>query len=68
MAHSLTTKKKKKTGGCKWVITVKCNVDGSVERNKTRLVAKGFTQAYGELIMKKHFLQLLKSINIFSGR
>ncbi|KAH9650093.1 protein kinase domain-containing protein [Citrus sinensis] len=39
--------KEKKTVGCKWVFTLKCNVDGSVERYKARLVAKGFTQTYG---------------------
>lgn len=33
--------------GCKWVFTVKCKADGSVERYKARLVAKGFTQTYG---------------------
>lgn len=34
----------KKIVGCKWVFTVKCKLDGSVERYKARLVAKGFTQ------------------------
>ena len=33
--------------GCKWVFTVKCKVDGGVERYKARLVVKGFTQTYG---------------------
>ena len=37
----------KKTVGCKWVFTVKCKADGSIERYKARLVAKGFTQTYG---------------------
>ena len=37
----------KKIVGCKWVFTVKCKADGSVERYKARLVAKGFTQTYG---------------------
>lgn len=37
----------KKTFGCKWVFTVKCKADGSIERYRARLVVKGFTQAYG---------------------
>ncbi|RDX97503.1 Copia protein, partial [Mucuna pruriens] len=36
----------KKTVGCKWVFIVKCKVR-SVERYKTRLEAKGFTQTHG---------------------
>jgi hypothetical protein len=37
----------KKPVGCKWIFTVKHNADGSVERYKARLVARGFTQTYG---------------------
>ena len=37
----------KKEVGCKWVFTIKCKADGTVERYKARLVAKGFTQTYG---------------------
>jgi hypothetical protein len=33
--------------GCRWVFTVKQNLDGTVDRLKARLVAKGFTQTYG---------------------
>lgn len=36
-----------KTMGCKWVFTIKFKSDGSLERYKTHLVAKGFTQTYG---------------------
>ena len=43
----VTSSSDKKMVGCKWVFTVKHNADGSVERLKTRLVAKGFTQTYG---------------------
>lgn len=39
--------KNKKVVGCKWVFTIKCKADGSIERYKARLVAKGFTQTYG---------------------
>lgn len=33
--------------GCKWVQKVKFNSDGSIERNKASLVAKGYTQRVG---------------------
>ena len=33
--------------GCRWIYTIKYNVDGSVERPKARLVAKGYTQLEG---------------------
>ncbi|KZV39224.1 Cysteine-rich RLK (receptor-like protein kinase) 8 [Dorcoceras hygrometricum] len=39
--------KDKKTVGCKWVFNVKLNSDGSMERYKARLVARGYTQTYG---------------------
>ena len=37
----------KKPIGCKWVYRVKCKLDGSIERYRARLVAKGFTQKEG---------------------
>jgi hypothetical protein len=33
--------------GCKWVYKVKLKVDGSIERYKARLAAKGYTQQEG---------------------
>ena len=30
--------------GCKWIFRLKKNPDGSIQRHKTRLVVKGFTQ------------------------
>lgn len=32
--------------GCKWVFIVKLKPDGSVNKYKTKLVAKGYTQTY----------------------
>ncbi|KAG7581709.1 Reverse transcriptase RNA-dependent DNA polymerase [Arabidopsis suecica] len=37
----------KKAVGCKWVFTVKFHADGSLERYKARIVAKGYTQKEG---------------------
>ena len=32
--------------GCRWVYTLKCKADGSLERYKARLVARGYTQTH----------------------
>ena len=37
----------KKAIGCGWAFAVKFNLDGSVARLKTCLVAKGYAQTYG---------------------
>lgn len=57
--------------GCKWVFTVKQNLDGSVVRLKTRLVAKGFTQQYGldyvkifSRVAKLTFVRVLLSLGV----
>ncbi|KAJ0603580.1 putative RNA-directed DNA polymerase [Helianthus annuus] len=38
---------KKKPVGCRWVFTIKYKPDGTIERYKARVVAKGYTQTYG---------------------
>ena len=42
----MTLPRGKKPMGCKWVFIVKYKADGTVERYKPRLVARGFTQTY----------------------
>ncbi|KAK3035841.1 hypothetical protein RJ639_032978 [Escallonia herrerae] len=37
----------KKLVRCRWIYTVKYKADGTIERFKLRLVAKGYTQTYG---------------------
>ena len=37
----------KKTVSCQWVYTLKCKSDGSLNRYKARLVARGYTQTFG---------------------
>ncbi|KAH9657753.1 retrovirus-related pol polyprotein from transposon RE1 [Citrus sinensis] len=37
----------KKPVGCRWIYTIKYKADGSIERYKARLIAKGYTQTYG---------------------
>ncbi|RDY05092.1 hypothetical protein CR513_11104, partial [Mucuna pruriens] len=39
--------KDKKVVDYRWIYTVKCKSDGTLERYKERLVAKGYTQTYG---------------------
>ena len=39
--------REKKIVGYKWVFTIKCRANESVERYKARLVAKGYTQTHG---------------------
>ena len=54
---------------CKWVYTVKYKANETLERYKTRLVAKGYTQTYGvdyletfALIAKMNIVKILLSL------
>jgi len=53
----------KKVFGCKWVFTIKHKANGSVERFKAKLVAKGFTQTYG-IDYEETFAQVAKMNSI----
>ena len=52
----------KRTVGCKWVFSTKYKADGSIERHKARLIAKGYTQTYG--IDYQETFSLVEKLNI----
>ena len=65
---------RKKLVGCKWVFIVKHKADGSLERYKTRIVAKGYTQTYGidylktfVLVAKLNPIRILLSLTANRG-
>ncbi|XP_068336409.1 uncharacterized protein [Pyrus communis] len=49
----------KKVVGCKWIYKLKFKSDGSIERHKARLVARGFTQTF-EVDYKETFAPVAK--------
>jgi Reverse transcriptase (RNA-dependent DNA polymerase) len=61
----------KKMMGCKWVYRIKYHSDGTIERYKTRLTAKGYTQTCGidyheifTLVVKMNTVRILLSIAV----
>ena len=52
----------KKTISCRWIYKVKYNVNGSVNRYKTQLVAKGYAQTYG--VDYEHTFALMAKMTI----
>jgi len=60
--------------GCKWVFLLKRKADGSIDRYRTRLIAKGFHQQpvidYGEtysLVIKPTTVRIVLSLALSNG-
>ncbi|KAL0746101.1 hypothetical protein Bca101_101383 [Brassica carinata] len=66
--------KGKKAVSSRWIFTIKYKADGSIERKKTRLVAREFTQTYGEdyietfaPVAKLHTIRIVLSLAVNLG-
>lgn len=72
--HLVATPKGKNIIGCKWVYKVKKKADGTVDRYKAQLVAKGYKQRYGldyedtfSPVVKAATIRLILSIAVSRG-
>ena len=61
----MTLPSKKSMVGCKWIYKIKTCFDGSIERYKACLAAKGFTQNY-EIDYKETFSLVAQISSIHS--
>ncbi|KAL0744719.1 hypothetical protein Bca101_101224 [Brassica carinata] len=66
--------KGKKAVSSRWIFTIKYKADGQIERKKTRLVARGFIQTYGEdyietfaPVAKLHTIRIVLSLAVNLG-
>ncbi|WZY94095.1 hypothetical protein YC2023_066424 [Brassica napus] len=66
--------KGKKAVTSRWIFTIKYKADGTIERKKSRLVARGFTQTYGEdyietfaPVAKLHTIRIVLSLAVNLG-
>jgi histone deacetylase 1/2 len=72
--HLVPRPKGKNVVGCKWVYKIKRKEDGTVDRYKARLIAKGFKQQYGidyeetfSPVVKAATIRLVLSIVVSKG-
>ena len=72
--HLVSNRKGKNIIDCKWVYRIKKKADGSIDRYKACLVAKGFKQRYGidyegtfSLVVKAATIRLVLAIVVSRG-
>jgi histone deacetylase 1/2 len=72
--HLVPPPKGKNIIGCKWVYKIKRKADGSVDRYKAHLVAKGYKQRYGidyedtfSAVIKAATIRLILSVAVSKG-